>query len=653
MRFVRGRIAPDALRHMLMLTVIVALALGLRLYRLADIDIRFDAASALQQAQAIADGAWPGFARYSGSIIEHPPLFLYLLALPMLLSRAFLSVAAFHVVLDVCAIPVVYIAAVRRNWPVAAVVGALLLATNPWATQFARNLGIVTPPLFAALSLWGLLEGIGARRAWGWTLAAIAAVCGLAAHLSGIVLLAGVAICALIYRRQTHWRGLAAGVLLPLALLALLYFVANGTAVRALIERPSAGSSTPIGWQPLALQFALWTSGGMHLSDLTGTAYGDWISSGAQTWAWLDSLQIALLIGGIIAAGGLLPRSWVSPDSARTIVVVVWLLPIVLLLFGARAPAIHYVAPVQPAAALLMGIGVQMLTEHTARWARLIIAALIVMIAVWQSNITIRFADFSATHAVSISPARPLLALAELAQQSIHNGLAEAVIIVADGDNLPWDERIVSIDAALSGVPHRFLNGRNDGMILRPTGGHYVFLPNTEAAFERLCALIGPGLQVTPINVRLSNYPVQTYRYVTVPPFDISHFDVTDDARWAHGLRLRGAQLRRTATTANLAMLFAVDVAPPAGTNVHWFQQLFAGGNAVQQVDSQGVHPFYWRAGDWIVQTVEMPISATQILPTPFVVRIGSYPYPVDGTRSRVTLSYGKVTDSVDVILVP
>ncbi len=291
-------------RHALILTAIMALGAALRLYRLEDVDIRFDAASAVQQARAIAEGQLTGFAHYSGSVIEHPPLFLYLLALPMLLSRDFLVAAGFHALLDLCAVPVVYVAAARQRWPVAAIVSALLLATGPWATQFARNLGIVTPPVLAALCMWGLLEGVASKRPWGWALASIAAALGAGAHLTGGYLLIVVGAAAVLFRRTVNLRALASG-LIPLVILAIAYGASNGTAVATRLSAGTTGlNSSGLALQPLAGQFALWTSGGMHLADLTGPAYLEWIKDPWLVWNWLDALQIGLLIAGLLIASG-------------------------------------------------------------------------------------------------------------------------------------------------------------------------------------------------------------------------------------------------------------------------------------------------------------------------------------------------------------
>ncbi len=305
-----------------------------------------------------------------------------------------------------------------------------------------------------------------------------------------------------------------------------------------------------------------------------------------------------------------------------------------------------------------MGIAAQTLREHAGRLGRIAVAAVVLPIALWQSYSTVGFANFTRTHAVAIQPARPLLAAAELAKTTRRGGLNEDLIIVADGDNLPWEEAIVSTDAALSGVPHRFFNGRNTGTIFRPGGGHYLFLPGTGAAFERLRASMSQiqstaQFSMFPSDVQHDAPADGIYLYVVTGPLDTGQFAPADAARWEHGLLLRGARWQRNPESATLRVLLEATQAPPAGANFHWFQQLYAAGAAITQIDGQGVHPFYWRPGDLIVHSFDMPIAASATLTPPVVMRVGSYAYPPNQTRAAVTLSYGKVTDNVDIVLVP
>lgn len=143
----------------------------------------------------------------------------------------------------------------------------------------------------------------------------------------------------------------------------------------------------------------------------------------------------------------------------------------------------------------------------------------------------------------------------------------------------------------------------------------------------------------------------QGYRYVVLDKPDLGGFRPTDAARWQHGLVLRGAEWLRHTDAAQLRLSLFVENLPPQHADFHWFHELYAAGASVTQVDGQGVHPHYWRQGDLVVHDFVLPVGASTVLSSPVVVRVGSYSYPFGGTRERVTLSYGKITDHVDVEL--
>jgi hypothetical protein len=641
--------------HVLAVLSIVLLAVTLRVYRLEDVDLRFDAASALQQARGIADGEWLAFARYSGSVIAHPPLFLYLMAAPYLVARDYLVAVVFHVMLDVCAIPVVYAAAVRQRWPAAALIGALLLASGPWSVQFARNTGIVAPPVFAALCLWGLLEGVSRRNRWGWALASVSAALAACSHLSGAYLIAVVCAVAVLWWRAANWRALGSG-LAPLAIIGAAYLMAQSQPVLTLAQSALNPTGAPIAptLQPLAIDFALWTSGGMHLADLTGPSYGEWIKDPLASLGWIDSVQVGLLLAGVIVSLIAVFADTRSAYRSGGILAVTWLVPVALQIVGTRQPAIHYMIPILPAAALLMGLAAQAAVDFVQkRKGRaalvLLVTGAVAMLAIvaWQVHVTIRFAQFSADHAVAIRPARPLLALVSSAKHSLQHRPDEDVIIIVNGDDLPWDEAVVTADVALSGVPHRFLNSNNEGTVLRAGGGHYLFLPGTDVARSRLMTLTG-----MPVSAQSVSQLGQVYHYV-ISGQPTNDFAATAPAAWQHGLTLQSYRWTRHSDHATLELAFHVSAAPPPNADYHWFHQIFAGGNAITQVDMQGVHPHYWRQGDLIIQRAVLPVTADAVLASPVVARVGSYAFPPNGTRERVTLSHGKVTDSVDVLLVP
>ena len=209
--------------EMLLFVLVVALAAFMRLSRLDLIDVRFDEASAPQLALSIARGNLLPVAPFSGSVANHPPLFLYALALPYLFTRDFMIVAAWRALLDVLAVALLWWLC-RRFFSVrVALIACLLFAVAPWAIQFARKLGILSLPLFQGVLLFGLLEAIQRKNAWGWAIAGLGLALSVGAHLTSIYLVPVFLIALIVGRKTLRWQPALAGAL-PLLLLAGVYF---------------------------------------------------------------------------------------------------------------------------------------------------------------------------------------------------------------------------------------------------------------------------------------------------------------------------------------------------------------------------------------------------------------------------------------------
>ncbi len=221
------------------------------------------------------------------------------------------------------------------------------------------------------------------------------------------------------------------------------------------------------------------------------------------------------------------------------------------------------------------------------------------------------------------------------------------VIVVINGDTQPWNEAPVVADVGLAGVPHRFLNAENNGMLFREQGTHYIIAPGAEDALKRIAAIYGNTVITQALPMR-SDGSQAGYTYARVGPFDPARF-APQQATWQSGIVLSGTQHALANTTLDFQALMKVMQTPPEGSNYHWFNHVYAAGSKIAQQDGQGVHPFYWRAGDYIV--TDWQFDLPQPNPSlPLVMRTGSYTYP-ESQRVPVTLSYGKQTDEVDVVL--
>src|SRR5450759_2348858 len=161
------------LRHEWPLIAVLILAAVLRLQSLELIDLRYDEASAPQFALGIAQGPLLAVAPFSGSVANHPPVYFYALALPYLFTRNVMVVAVYRAMLDVAAIALLWWLCVRFFNRRVALVSTLLISVAPWAVQYSRKLSMLTLSIFLILLLFGLLEALKRRNAWGWAIAGL------------------------------------------------------------------------------------------------------------------------------------------------------------------------------------------------------------------------------------------------------------------------------------------------------------------------------------------------------------------------------------------------------------------------------------------------------------------------------------------------
>ncbi|MCS6773250.1 MAG: hypothetical protein NZ693_03955, partial [Thermoflexales bacterium] len=339
---------------MLSLLFVLSVGLGLRLFQLDLVDLRYDEASTLFFARGIAEGHWLAIAPFSGSVLNHPAAYLYAMAFPYLFTRDALLAVAWRALLDVAAIGLTWWMCYRHFGVGVAFVAALLFAVSPWAVQMGRRTGITVLPLGATLALWGVLElarcrsawggsgytntwrgvslcphsrplslrekGAGARAEhstvhcasksghspWGWVLVGWGLALTLGAHWTGLYLLP-LTIGVMLWRwRRARLVPVLVGFL-PLTgvLGAYVAFDAGQSFanLRALLDLQPAEAR----WSLDALWAALWLSGGAHLSDLTGPAFPVWREQLPPLLPLLDEAQMGwmLLSAGIVGSTAL------------------------------------------------------------------------------------------------------------------------------------------------------------------------------------------------------------------------------------------------------------------------------------------------------------------------------------------------------------
>ena len=619
--------------------LVVALAAALRLHRLDLIDVRFDEASAPQLAMGIARGDWLPVAPFSGSVANHPPTYLYLLALPYLFTRNFMTIAAYRALLDVAAIAACWwlcrrffeAAHFAHAIPRIAFIACLLFAVAPWAIQFARRTWLAPVPLFQVVLLFGLLEAVVRRNPWGWAVAGWGLALSAGAHLAAIYLIPVVLVALIVGRATLRLLPCLVG-LLPLLILVGSYLAFDAGQsfrnVRALLG--AAGSTA--NWSADAVRFALWASGSAHLSDLTGGAYPAWRAQAWEAFGWIDALPMALLAS---SAGLLVIRLARQPlwrAAPGIVVLLAWLaLPVALQLRPSRPLQMHYFVTLYPAPFIVMALGLDVVatalrtsaTRSTAAWAS---ACLVALVVSWQVLTTFRFTEFIQRHDTSRGgygpPVRSALDAASLARDAIRAGLARDVIVVTMGGDPRINGPATVMDVLLADLPHRFADA-GAGLILREDAAQYIITPDAQAALDLLLRHADAGAVVRRVPLQVGRQEAYTYvrvnfaRLLAVRPWP---------AQWENGVGLLGY---RAGQGNPLLMDYYLRVFREAepGMDYHWFNHLYHGDQRFAALDGGGIHPANWRSGDVLLHrfAISLPDDAPA---RPYRLRMGAYRYP-------------------------
>lgn len=146
--------------HYTLLTVIMVLALGLRLYHLDSLGFWYDEGATL----AITLG---GLQEWQKDV--HPPLYYFLLSHWIEISRSEFWVRLFSVGFGTATIPLVYLIGRKMFGWQSGLVAAGFLAILPFHIRYSQEARMYALMTFLfALALWGLLTAIKENRRLGW-----------------------------------------------------------------------------------------------------------------------------------------------------------------------------------------------------------------------------------------------------------------------------------------------------------------------------------------------------------------------------------------------------------------------------------------------------------------------------------------------------
>ena len=297
--------------------------------------------------------------------VPNPPLFVYLVALPLAVVRSPLAAAVCVAAANVLAVGLTYVLGKRLFSRFAGVVAAALLAFSPWGIVFSRKIWaqdlLPLCTVVFALQLHGLVVERRPRAAF-WLIVVVAVATQL--HFSAWVL-APVAFAAILARRRSvSWRWCAAGVAVAAALYAPFLIVHTGQVLHAISHRSRYLGPDAAGRFETAGRLMLAIVGGGRMSFLIG--------HGSRVATVLSALLGVTAVIGLVAA--------IAPGrQQRTLngLLLGWyLLPLAALSALRVQPYIHYFIILLPLPYLGIAHALERLTRRKQVQAVIVIACL-------------------------------------------------------------------------------------------------------------------------------------------------------------------------------------------------------------------------------------------------------------------------------------
>ena len=665
--------------------LVLSLATTLRLRDLAWVQIGYDELISLKLALDVLQGQWPAHAAYSGSVANHPPVYIYVMALGYLISKDFLWAVAYHALLDIASVALTFYAGWRYFGARVGFVAALLYAVAPWPIEFARHTWLTPQPIFTSIMLLGLLSithpNLGHKYGivllgWGFT--------GLiGSHLSGIYFLPVIVLALWMGRRQINPFTLLCAFA-PLIIIALAYLNFDRSQdfknISALFTA-SGVANRPARFDLDAFKFALANTGGWHLSDITGEQFGEWVAQ-MPTWlAWIDIAQIGLVTLSLIICTWLAFR---RRSATIVLILLTWLLPVSLQLRHVipLGPA-YFIAHV-PAAFLLVGIAIDAVQckVQSSRWQMagvrwqvasgkwqvaggkgsdifalcpcyLLLATchlLLCTIWAWHVFTWVRFNDFVQRYDTTSGgygiPAYSVYQATRAARQATPDNAW--VVFVTQEPPSPYNLQTVLANVMLADVPHRIMHPA-DGLILRQSALPYVLAPDAFGYANDLSA----RWQMSPL--AQSHHPLRNlpqpndkntgYTFVNLPAYTPNSPAI---AKFSNGIELLKADLTRQPKQMRVDLTLRVTQAPPPNTQFQWFNHLLSANTdrMIGQTDGSGIKTAIWRPGDVLRQSFDINLPA-DAPPPPYQLRLGSY--LLNGPRLQITLADGQTDDKIEV----
>ena len=366
-------------RDVVVVAATLAAAAATRFARLDLMEFKGDEANACRLALHVLGYHEPGVGTFfptaglgSSIGIPNPPLFVYLMALPLAIVRSPLAAATFVGTLNVVAVWLTYVVGKRLYSRFVGAASASMLALSPWGIVFSRKIWAQDLlPLFTTLFILQLHALVVERRPRAAVYLIVLTAAALQVHFSAFVLVPVAVLALVVARKHLDWRWVAAGLVVTAALYAPYLALHSGAIVDTALHHRSYAGPGPLPRLEAGARLALGIVGGGGMAYLIGRGS-----------AFATGLSLVL---GCLAPAGLVAEAWRRRGPQRTLdaLLLLWYtLPLAFLTALAIHPYMHYMIALLPLPYLGVASAIERVARRRARLPAVAVALILCSFAV-------------------------------------------------------------------------------------------------------------------------------------------------------------------------------------------------------------------------------------------------------------------------------
>ena len=620
----------------LALMAIMLVAAYLRLSNLELTEFKLDEAHVCSKAAEFLDSGRPPLVGIGSSVgAANPPLFIYLTAIPVSLSRNPTVIAGFIALLNVGAVLGCYLLTREHFGEKAGLIATLLFAVSPWAVFYSRKIWAqdLLPP-FVGLFFAAVFSTLVKRKPRQLILVFLWLACLIQLHLSALALIPLVALLLLVFRSRISLVPLLVGLLVFMLIFApYIYYDAthNWINLRTFIEV----SRGPATFDLKSARYAAQIISGQGYHALAGASFKEFLAE-IMGFTWLNAVETWLLIGGFAYLAWQVLRGWhrrrmdgVSDEVVRFTILLAWLLLPVLFYVRHTTPVYpHYFILLYPVQFIIIGVFVARVLDWTnyqftnpsapLRTSLPIYkltnlpTLLILGLALWQVHLTEAFYSFVDRNDTGGGHGLPVKYYLQAAESLEHLAEGAQVLVLSEGDNPAWHETPAVFDFLLQPkMSPRFINYQ-EALVFPHADTLYLLIPGDTPVVSVLDEYAGEIISER-ISLRGGPDTFRFYRFDAefLASVKASLADGDTPVALDNGVEILGYDVSGEISPGGdlrLALYWAVQAVPDA--SYHFFNHLVDDeGQRWGQKDGPGYPAGQWREGDIVVSWFDIPIA--------------------------------------------